>query len=121
MSSFWAHPSLLARFPAAELAWMAASPVAGTVLIVAAGTAVRRLDLPAGLTRYLGRVAGAASAAAAVFLAGAVVWLLGDGGGAALFRPGLVDGAELVLMALALALAVRLTRGLSRPGPVAAG
>ena len=48
VSSFWAHPSLLARFPAAELAWMAASPVAGTVLIVAAGTAVRRLDLPPG-------------------------------------------------------------------------
>lgn len=121
VSSFWAHPALLARFPAAELAWMAASPVAGIVLVAAGATAVRRLELPPGLVRYLSRVACAASAAAALFLAGAAVWLLGDGGGeAGLFRPGLVDGAELLIMGLALAVALRLARGLSRPGAVLA-
>jgi hypothetical protein len=115
VSSFWVHPALLARFPAAELAWMAASPVIGIMLMVAAAVTVRRLALPGGVVRYLSRLARAACLAAAAFLTGVTIWVAGQGGvGAALFRPGLVDGAELLVMAAALAVAVRLTSALSR-------
>jgi hypothetical protein len=77
--------------------------------------AVRRLALPGGVVRYLSWLARAACLAAAAFLAGATIWVVGQrGGDAGLFRPGLVDGAELVSMAIALAVAARLTGALSR-------
>jgi hypothetical protein len=118
MSSFWVHPALLSRFPVAELAWMAASPVAGIVLLIAAATVVRRLELPGGVVRYLVRLARGACLAAAVFLAGGTIWVLGQGGGpAGLFRPGLVDGGELLVMTVALAVAVRLAGALGVPQP----
>ena len=54
---------------------------------------------------------------AGTFLAGAAIWVVGQGGGqAGLFRPGLVDGGELVIMAVALAVAVRLAASLGRDG-----
>ena len=115
VSSFWVHAALLARFPAAELAWMAASPVIGITLMIASAVAVRRLALPGGMIRYLRQLAWAACLAAAAFVTGATIWVAGQGGGeAALFRPGLVDGAELLVMAAALAAAVRLTCALNR-------
>jgi hypothetical protein len=115
VSSFWVHPALLIRFPAAELAWMAASPVIGITLMIAAAMAMRRLALAGGALRYLGWLARVACLAGVAFLAGATIWVVGQGGGdAGLFRPGLVDGAELVSMAIALAVAVRLTGALSR-------
>jgi hypothetical protein len=115
VSSFWVHPALLIRFPAAELAWMAASPVLGIALLIAAATTVRRLALAGGAIRYLSRLARGACLAAATFLAGASIWVVGQGGGDdGLFRPGLVDGAELLAMTGALAVAVRLTGSLSR-------
>jgi len=115
VSSFWVHPALLVRFPVTELAWMAGSPVIGIALIIAAAAAVRRLALAGGVVRYLSRLACAACLAAGAFLAGATIWVVGQGSGdAGLFRPGLVDGAELLVMALALAVAVRLTASLSR-------
>jgi hypothetical protein len=122
VSSFWVHPALLVRFPAAELAWMAASPVIGIALMVAAATAVRRLALAVGVVRYLSRLARAACVAAGAFLAGATIWVAGQGGGdAGLFRPGLVDGGELLAMTTALAVAVRLTGALRRVSGVTAG
>ncbi len=114
VSSFWAHPALLARFPAAELTWMAVSPAAGIALMVAAAVTVRRLSLPARLVRYLTRLAQLTTGAAMIFLSGAVIWLAGERAGAGLFRPGLVDGAELLVMGLALTVALRLARTLSR-------
>jgi hypothetical protein len=116
VSSFWAHPALLARFPAAELTWMAVSPAAGIALLVAAAVTVRRLSLPARLVRYLTRLARLTTGSAVIFLCGAVIWLAGEraGAGAGLFRPGLVDGAELLVMGLALTVALRLARTLSR-------
>jgi hypothetical protein len=117
VSSFWMHPALLLRVPAAELAWMAASPVVGITLIIAAATVVRRLALAGGLVCYLARLARGACLAAGTFLAGAAIWVVGQGGGqAGLFRPGLVDGGELVIMAVALAVAVRLAAALGRDG-----
>ena len=42
------------------------------------------------------------------FLAGAASWVFGTGPGqTGLFRPGLVDGAELLIMAIALVVALR--------------
>jgi hypothetical protein len=120
VTSFWAHPDLLGRFPAAELAWMALSPVAGTALVGAVVTVVRRLTLPGRLVGYLARLARGACAAAAVFVAGAAMWVLGQGPAKGLFRPGLVDGAELLIMMLALAVALTAARGLSAAGPPAA-
>jgi hypothetical protein len=115
VSSFWAHPALLASFPKAELAWMLLSPVALIGLVAGLVTVVRRLALPAGLLRYLARLAVAASAAAVPLLAGAASWVLGNGPGqAGLFRPGLVNGAELAIMALALVVALRAAFGIRR-------
>jgi hypothetical protein len=55
----------------------------------------------------------AASVAAVPFFAGAASWVLGSGPGqAGLFRPGLVDGAELLMMALSLVVALRLSLAL---------
>ena len=42
VSSFWAHPAALAAFPAAELAWMALSPLAVAGAVTGAATVVRR-------------------------------------------------------------------------------
>jgi hypothetical protein len=116
VTSFWAHPGLLGRFPAAELAWMMLSPVAGIALAGALVTTVRRLSLPRRLVGYLGRLARGAWWASAAFAAGAAMWMLGRSSTAGLFRPGLVDGAELVIMMLALAVALSASRSL-RAGP----
>ena len=121
VSSFWVHPALLIRFPAAELVWMTASPVIGIMLLIAVATAVRRLALPGGVVRYLSRLSRVACLAAAAFLAGATIWVVGQGGvDGGLFRPGLVDGAELLVMTIALAVAVRLTGALTRASAVPA-
>jgi hypothetical protein len=94
---------------------MAASPVIAITLLIAGAAAVRRLALAGGMVRYLSRLARVACLAAAAFLAGATIWVAGRGGvGAGLLRPGLVDGGELLVMALTLAVAVRLTGALSR-------
>jgi hypothetical protein len=108
VSSYWAHPALLGRFPHAELAWMALSPVAAAGLLIGLVLTVRRLTWSGRLLRYEAALAGWACLSAAVFLVGAVSWLLGHGlSGAALFRPGLVNGAELLIMVMSLAVALR--------------
>jgi hypothetical protein len=119
VSSFWAHPAALAAFPAAELAWMALSPLAVAGAVTGAAAVVRRAGLsPAVLSpavlrfeTWLGR---AACAAMATFLAGACAWVLARAPGA-MFRPGLIDVAGLVVLALALAVARR-AAGQARAG-----
>jgi hypothetical protein len=110
VTSFWAHPGLLGRFPVAELAWMVLSPVAGIVLAGAVVTAVRRLSLSLRLVGYLAQLARIGWWAGAAFAAGAAMWMLGRSSAAGLFRPGLVDGAELAIMMLALGVAVTASR-----------
>jgi hypothetical protein len=108
VSSFWAHPALLARFPAPLLFWMAVSPFAGAGLVASLATVVHRLPLSARALRRQSVLATAAAAAAIVFLAGSAVWVGGHSPvESGLFRPGLVDGAELLLMALALLIVLR--------------
>jgi hypothetical protein len=120
VTSFWAHPELLGRFPAAELAWMVLSPVAGIALAAAVVITVRRLSLPQPLVGYLSRLAQGAWWASAAFAAGAAMWVLERSSISGLFRPGLVDGAELVIMMLALGVALTASRSLRGAGPPSA-
>ena len=117
VSSFWAHPAALAAFPAAELAWMALSPLAVAAAVTGAAAVVRRASrspavLSPAVLRFETWLGRAACAAMAVFLAGACAWVaapLGASGAGrapgAMFRPGLIDVAGLVVLALALAVA----------------
>jgi hypothetical protein len=116
LSSFWAHPAMLSRFPVTELAWMILSPLAGIGLVAALAVLLRRLVLPVQAARYLARVALMSSLAAWLFLAGAASWVLvvRPGQAAVAFQPGMVDDAELMLMALTLAVAVRAVAGIRR-------
>ncbi len=113
VSSFWVHPALLGVLPASELAWMVLSPFAVIGLVAGLAAVVRRLTLQGWLLKYLARMAVAASVAAMAFLAGAASWVLGNGPGqVGLFRPGLINGAELAIMALALLVALRAAFGI---------
>lgn len=109
VSSFWAHPAALAAFPAAEVAWMVLSPLAVAGAVAGAAAVVRRAGrspavLSPAVLRFETWLGRAACAAMAVFLAGACAWILARAPGA-MFRPGLIDVAGLVVLALALAVA----------------
>jgi len=113
VSSYWAHPGALAAFPAAEVAWMAVSPVALVAAVAGVAGLVRRLDLSPRVLRYEAWLASAAAAAMAVFLAGACCWVLAEGSGPGLFHAGAIDVASLAVMMLALSTARRAS-GLAR-------
>ena len=117
VSSFWAHPAALAAFPAAELTWMALSPLALACLVAGAATAVRRAELSPALLRFEGRLAIAACVTMAVFLGAGCAWLAGrTAPPGSLFHPGAIDVAGLAVMALALGVACQAARQ-SRRGP----
>jgi hypothetical protein len=117
VSSFWAHPAALAAFPAAELTWMALSPIALAGLVAGAATAVRRAELSPALLRFEGRLAIAACVTMAVFLGAGCAWLAGrTTPPGSPFRPGAIDVAGLAVMALALGVACQAAR-LSRRCP----
>jgi hypothetical protein len=110
VSSYWAHPDWLARFPAAELAWMAVSPVAMACIAGGVIAIIRRCELPAGALRFEARLGVAAAAAMVVFLAGCGAWVVDGGPGPdGLFHAGLIDIAGLSLLAVAFVLAQRAT------------
>jgi hypothetical protein len=104
VSAYWAHPAALAAFPAAELAWMAVSPVALGGAAAAAATLVRRTELPPRLLAFEARLGTVACAAMALLLAGCS-WWVATGGQRNLFHAGLIDVAGVAMMALALAVA----------------
>jgi len=81
VSSYWAHPSALAAFPAAELAWMIVSPLALACVVGGAATAVRRTELSPGVLLFEARLGMAACAVMIVFLAGCCSWLVAGGPG----------------------------------------
>jgi hypothetical protein len=117
VSSFWAHPAALAAFPAAELTWMALSPLALACLVAGAATAVRRTELSPALLRFEGRLGAAACVTMTAFLGGGCAWLTGRTPQPGdLFRPGAIDVAGLLVMALALGVACQAARQ-SRRGP----
>jgi hypothetical protein len=105
VSAYWAHPSALAGFPAAELAWMALSPLAVAGLVAGAAKAVRRTDLSPRISRFEARLGTAACATMAVFLVGCCLWIAGSRGRGPgnLFHAGAIDVAGAAVMAVALA------------------
>jgi len=111
VSSFWAHPAALAAFPAAELTWMALSPLALACLVTGAAAAVRRTELSPAMLRFETRLARAACLVMAVFLGAGGAWIADrTPPPGSLFRPGVIDVAGLAVMALALAAGWRAAR-----------
>lgn len=106
VSSYWVHPAALAAFPPAQVAWMAASPVAVVCVAGGAAATVRRLALSPRVLRFEAFLAAAACFAMATFLAACCLWL-GDGaaGPRNLFHAGAIDVAGVAVMAVALAVA----------------
>jgi hypothetical protein len=120
VSSYWAHPGALASFPAAELAWMALSPLAVIGLVGGAATLVRRTDLSARVLDFETRLGTAACAVMAVFLGGCCTWILNqEPGPRNLFHPGAIDTAGVVVLTIAFAAARRAAR-VARLGAVRA-
>jgi hypothetical protein len=108
VSSYWAHPAALAAFPAAELAWMAVSPLLLACAAGAAAVLVRRIELSPRNLRLLTRLASATCLAMAVFLGGCLPWVVSSGAGTGnLFHPGAIDTVAFVVMTVALGIARR--------------
>jgi hypothetical protein len=115
VSSFWVHPAMLGVLPGPELAWMTLSPCAVVGLVAGFAAVLRRLALSAALLTYLSRLAMAAVVTAVPLLAGAASWVLANASQQpGLFRPGLINGAELATMAFALVVAMRAALGIWR-------
>jgi hypothetical protein len=111
VSSYWAHPSALASFPAAELAWMALSPLALGGLVAGAAALVRRTELSPRVLAFETRLGAMACSAMAVFLVGCCAWILDGGPGPRnLFHAGAIDAAGAVVMAIAFAAAQQAAR-----------
>jgi hypothetical protein len=108
VTSYWAHPGALSAFPAPEVVWMAASPLA--LIAIAAGVrgTLRGTRLSPRVLRLEAWLGGGAAATMAVFLAGAGSWIVSGGPAPrGLFRVGLIDALALAAMTAALALAFR--------------
>ena len=108
ITSYWAHPGALASFPASEIGWMFASPIAMVAMLLGAAGTLRRLPLSARVLRYQSWLGLAAGLVMACFLAGAASWVI-SGGPAPheLFRVGAIDCVGVVVMAAALVVAFR--------------
>ncbi len=123
ITSYWAHPGALSSFPAAEVAWMVASPIALAATLVGAARTLQWLPLSPRVLRYEAWLGTAATAAMAAFLAGAGSWVI-SGGPAPhrLFTVGAIDNVGLVVMAAALVLAFRAAERaiMAPPGSAAA-
>jgi hypothetical protein len=110
VSSYWSHLGVLARFPVAELAWMAVSPLSLAAVAVSAAVVVRRAGLPARVLAYETWLATAACAFMLVFLAGCCCWVATQGRPSSepgLFHAGLIDFAGVAVLTLALAVAAQ--------------
>ena len=98
-------------FPAAELAWMALSPLALACVAAGAATAVRRTELSPGVLAFEIRLGIAAYLTMAVFLGGGCAWIADRAPGPGnLFHPGAIDVAGAAVMTVALAVARQAAR-----------
>ena len=122
LTSYWGHPAMLAAFPAAQLGWMVASPVATGCVVTGAVQLLRRVELSPRALRYHTWIACLAWTGLAAFLGGAVCWLWSSGDAAPLFRAGIIDRAGLAVLAAAAvtgaaaARRARLARPAGAPG-----
>ncbi len=116
ITSYLAHPGLLATFPATELTWMALSPVAIGLLVTGVGQVALRLGVQACAMRYATWLSKIAVAGMILVLAGVLDWLL-VAGSPSLFQVGVIDLAGFTVLALALAVGshvMRTTRPVER-------
>jgi hypothetical protein len=120
ITSYWAHPAVLAAFPAAQLAWMVLSPAAAGCLVTGTVRLLRRIELSPRAFRCEIWVASLALAALAAYLCGALCWLATqDGGTAPLVHVGAVDRAGMTVLAAAAVaggVATRRARTAARAG-----
>jgi hypothetical protein len=111
VSAYWAHPSALASFPAAELAWMALSPLAVAGLVGGAVALVRRTGLSPRVLDFETRLGTAVCGVMAVFLGGCCAWILDGGPGPGnLYHVGTIDAAGAVVTTIAFAAARQAAR-----------
>jgi hypothetical protein len=108
VTTYWLHPAALASFPAAELAWMAASPLALACAAGGAAALVRRVELPRRLLAWQARLAAAGCGVMLAFFAGCGCWVASGGQG--LFRAGTIDAAGVAALAATLAVAGQAAR-----------
>jgi hypothetical protein len=117
VTSYWAHPSALAAFPPAEVAWMFISPLA--LCSAAAGLVklVRRVDLSPAALRFEVLVGTTAAVVMEAFLGAACWWVLRGGSGpGGLYQTGWIDVVALFLMAGAFVVALRATHRARQAG-----
>jgi hypothetical protein len=111
VTSYWAHPAALDRFPTTELVWMVLSPIAIASLVTGVAKTVRRVELSPAVLRFETRLASAALVVMAAFLTGCFLWVIDGGPGPRdLFNVGAIDVSGLVVMGGALAVATRAAR-----------
>lgn len=108
VSAYWAHPGLWGTFPVTELGWMVLSPLAWAGVLAGAASTARRIELPDPIRTYLSWLSVAATVAAVLFVTGAGCWVLASvPAEAGAFRPGVIDGGGLAVMAGCAVVALR--------------
>ena len=108
LSSYWLHPAALTNFPAVEVAWMFACPLALASVIVGVAKLVRRLEFSNRILRFERAMGVIGASAMALFLNGSALWIFDGGPGPRdLFHIGAIDVMELVVLVASLALAGR--------------
>ncbi|MDQ6779403.1 MAG: hypothetical protein M3071_24960 [Actinomycetota bacterium] len=111
VTSYWAHPGALSSFPALEVGWMVACPVALLATAVGVAKTLRRVRLSPRVLSYECWLGTAAAVAMAAFLAGAGSWVISGGPSPrGLFRVGAIDSVGVAAMTGALVLAFRAVR-----------
>jgi hypothetical protein len=110
ITSYWAHPAMLAAFPATQIAWMTLAPLAACGLMTGMAQLIRRLDRsPRALCfeTWLGRVAGGGML---IFLCGVLRWLSSAEAGPPPFHVGSIDVAGLTVLVLVVATGLQAMR-----------
>jgi hypothetical protein len=110
ITSYWAHPAMLAAFPATQVAWMTLTPLATCGLMTGLARLLRRVERsPRALiyATWLSRVAGGGMF---LFLSGLARWLLVAAGPRSAFRLGSIDVAAMAVLVAVVALGLRATR-----------
>jgi hypothetical protein len=108
ITTYWLHPAALAAFPAAELAWMAVSPLALAGAVCSAAMLVRRVPLAPRVLAFQARLAVLACCVMVAFFAGCSLWVASGGQG--LFHAGTIDAAGVAVLAVVLAVASQAAR-----------
>lgn len=104
ITSYWAHPAMLATFPATQIAWMTLTPLAACGLMTGIARLMRQLERsPRALSyeTWLGRAAGGGML---LFLCGVARWLAAAAAGPrSAFHIGSTDVVGLTVLMVVVA------------------